>query len=77
MKNVQITLDEDTLSRVDRAGKPLGLTRSEIVRQALREWLHRSAVQTFERQWIAALEQTPDEAVRADAWSDVQRWGEK
>jgi len=33
MRNVQITLDEDTLLRVDRAAKPLGLKRSEIVRR--------------------------------------------
>ena len=74
MKNVQITIDEDTLTRVDRVGKPLGLNRSEIVRQALREWLRRHAVDAFERQWIAALERKPDEASRADEWADVQRW---
>jgi metal-responsive CopG/Arc/MetJ family transcriptional regulator len=77
MKNVQITIDEDTLVRVERVGKPLGLNRSEIVRQALREWLRRHAVDTFERQWIAALDRRPDEASRADEWIDVQRWGEK
>jgi metal-responsive CopG/Arc/MetJ family transcriptional regulator len=77
MKNVQITIDEDTLVRVDRVGKPLGLNRSEIVRQALREWLRRHAVDTFERRWIAALDRRPDEASRADEWIDVQRWGEK
>jgi metal-responsive CopG/Arc/MetJ family transcriptional regulator len=77
MKNVQITIDEDTLVRVERVGKPLGLNRSEIVRQALREWLRRHAVDTFERRWIAALDRRPDEASRADEWIDVQRWGEK
>jgi Ribbon-helix-helix protein, copG family len=38
MKNVQITLDEETLLKVDAAGKSLGLNRYEIVRRALREW---------------------------------------
>ena len=77
MKNVQVTIDEGTLSRVDRVGKPLGLNRSAIVRQALREWLRRHAVDTFERDWIAALERKPDEASRAEAWKDLQSWGEK
>jgi metal-responsive CopG/Arc/MetJ family transcriptional regulator len=77
MKNVQVTIDEDTLVRVDRVGKPLGLNRSEIVRQALRDWLRRHAVDTFEREWIAALEQKPDSASRANDWRDIQSWSEK
>lgn len=77
MKNVQITLDEDTLARVDQVGKPLGLNRSEIVRQALRQWLRRQAVESFERQWIAALRAEPDEAARADDWLESQAWGRK
>lgn len=77
MKNVQITIDEETLARVDRVGKPRGLNRSEIVRQALRQWLRRSAVESFEQEWIAALQKRPDEPARADAWLDVQAWGRK
>jgi metal-responsive CopG/Arc/MetJ family transcriptional regulator len=42
--NVQITLDKETRFKVDRIAKSIGLKRSEIVRQALREWLHRHAV---------------------------------
>ena len=77
MKNVQITIDDETLTRVDRIGKPLGLNRSEIVRQALRQWLRRHAVENFEIEWIAALRKTPDEAARADDWIDLQAWSRK
>ena len=77
MKNVQITIDEDTLTRVDRVGKPLGLKRSEVVRQALREWLRRRAVENFEQEWIAALQKKPDDAVRAEEWRDIQAWSKK
>ena len=77
MKNVQVTIDNDTLARVDRVGKPLGLNRSAIVRQALREWLHRHAVDSFERDWIVALERKRDDASRAEAWRGLQVWGEK
>ena len=77
MKNVQITIDEETLMRVDRIGKPLGLKRSEIVRQALRDWLRRHAVDGFEREWIAALEKRRDDPKRADDWLDIEVWGKK
>jgi metal-responsive CopG/Arc/MetJ family transcriptional regulator len=77
MKNVQITIDEETLLRVDRIGKPLGLNRSEIVRRALRDWLHRQAIETFEHEWIDALQKRPDEAKRAADWADVQTWSRK
>lgn len=77
MKNVQITIDDETLARVDRMGKPLGLNRSAIVRQALRQWLHRQAVEHFERDWIVALDKSPDDAARVDDWIGVQAWGKK
>ena len=74
MKNVQITIDQETLGQVDRVGKPLGLKRSEIVRRALREWLRRHAVERFEQDWIAALRTRPDQAERAEAWRNAQTW---
>lgn len=77
MKNVQITIDEDTLRQVDRLGKPLGLNRSEIVRRALRDWLRRQAVESFEQEWIRALQKHPDDAARAEEWKDVQTWSKK
>jgi metal-responsive CopG/Arc/MetJ family transcriptional regulator len=77
MKNVQVTIDDETLARVDHVGRPLGLSRSEIVRQALRGWLRQRAVDGFEREWISALERRPDEASRAEAWRDIQAWGRK
>ena len=77
MKNVQITIDHTTLEQVDRVGKPLGLKRSEIVRQALRDWLRKHAVESFEQEWITALQGKPDEATRAERWMDIQTWSKK
>lgn len=77
MKNVQVTIDQETLSRVDRLGKPLGLKRSEIVRQALREWLRRQAVERFEQEWIAALQKDTDKTERAEEWLGIQAWSRK
>ena len=77
MKNVQITIDEATLEEVDRVGKPRGLKRSEIVRQALRDWLRKNAVEGFEQEWITALKRRPDEAARAERWMGIQSWSKK
>ncbi len=77
MTNVQITVDDETLRLVDRAGKPLGLKRSEIVRQALREWLQRRRIERFEDEWIASLRKRPDRPARADEWLDSQTWGDR
>jgi hypothetical protein len=77
MKNVQITIDQATLLAVDRAAAPLGLKRSEVVRQALREWLRRRSVERFEQEWIAALRKSPDDAARADDWLLSQAWSER
>lgn len=74
MKNIQVTVDQDTLRQVDRVSKPLGLKRSEIVRQALRQWLQRHAIERFEEEWIAALKNRPDDRRRADAWLPIQSW---
>ena len=77
MKNVQITVDEETLRQIDRIGKPLGLKRSEIVRRALRDWLQRYAVEDFEKQWIRSLQAKPDDASRAEEWLPIQTWSKK
>jgi metal-responsive CopG/Arc/MetJ family transcriptional regulator len=77
MKNVQITVDEDLLRAVDIAAKPLGLKRSQIVRQALRAWLEKKSVERFEQDWIAALQCSPDDAGRADLWTHAQKWSAK
>jgi metal-responsive CopG/Arc/MetJ family transcriptional regulator len=77
MKNVQITVDPETLAEVDRVGKPLGLKRSEIVREALREWLRRRSIARFEDEWVAALRNRRDAGDDADEWRAIQMWSRK
>ena len=64
-------------NQVDRIGKPLGLKRSAIVREALRDWLRRHAVTRFEEDWIAAVKKQPGHAGEVDAWTGVQAWSKK
>lgn len=77
MTNIQVTVDEETLRQVDRVAKPLGLKRSEIVRQALRLWLQRSAVERFEADWIAALHDRPGDPRTVDDWLAIQTWSRR
>ena len=77
MKNVQISIDEETLQHVDKAAQPLGLSRSEIVRQALRQWLRRRMVESFEQEWVSALGKAPDDPARADAWLLPESWSRR
>ena len=77
MKNVQITVDEETLAQIDKAGRQLGLKRSQIVREALGTWLRRQAVQGFEQAWIAALGKQRGDNSRADDWLVAQAWEER
>lgn len=77
MTNIRVTIDERTLRLVDRASKSLGLKRSEIVGQALRQWLQRQAIDRFERQWIAALEHRPPDDEGTEDWLGAQAWSPK
>jgi metal-responsive CopG/Arc/MetJ family transcriptional regulator len=77
MKNIQITVDEETLRQVDRVSRSLGLKRSEVVRQALRQWLRKLATERFEEEWISALRGASDDASQADDWLIAQAWGRK
>ena len=77
MKNVQISIDEETLEHVDRAAAPLGLSRSEVIRQALRQWLRGRTVRRFEEEWISALTEKPDDPTRADDWLLSDSWSRR
>ena len=49
MKTVQMTLDEDLVTRLDKIVKKLGTTRSAFTREALQRALERVKEQAMER----------------------------
>lgn len=77
MKNVQISFDETLLEEVDRFATSSRISRSEVVREALRNWLKKKTIKEFEEQWIQGLKRNPDNAAAAEAWIKVQSWGDK
>ncbi|MFQ5824591.1 MAG: ribbon-helix-helix domain-containing protein [bacterium] len=74
MINLTINIDEPLLSAIDKACKPLGLNRVQIIEEALRSWLKKRECSLFEREWIDALKENPDEASRAEEWLNAQDW---
>lgn len=68
---------EDLLQAIDREAKPLHLTRSAVIREALGAWLRQREVQRFEERWVRALLEAPDAPDSADVWREAQAWGDK
>ena len=76
MKNVQISFDENLLSTVDQIASSSKLSRSAVVREALKAWIRELEVKKFEEEWIRTLKENPPDLDDSDAWIEVEQWGE-
>ena len=76
MKNVQISFDENLLDAVDRLAASAKISRSSIIREAIRHWLREREVREFEQQWIDSIKKNPDDSGDAEAWNKVQQWSD-
>jgi metal-responsive CopG/Arc/MetJ family transcriptional regulator len=76
MKNVQISFDEELLETVDKVAESSNASRSAIVREALKTWIRRREVESFEREWIAKLREKPEDAKEAEAWLEAESWSD-
>jgi metal-responsive CopG/Arc/MetJ family transcriptional regulator len=76
MKTVQMTLDEDLLSTVDKVAKKLGTTRSSFTREALRAAVRRTRVQEMERKHREGYRRKPVRVREFSDWEDEQIWVE-
>jgi metal-responsive CopG/Arc/MetJ family transcriptional regulator len=68
LKTVRITLAEDLVEAVDRAARKLGKTRSDFVRDALREALAGDPVRTAERRHRRGYARQPVRRGEFEAW---------
>lgn len=75
MRTVQMTLEEDLVSAVDRLAKKLHTTRSGFARIALREALSRYQKAKLERQHQKGYEAKPVEGDEFSLWEGEQVWG--
>jgi len=76
MKNVQISFDENLLNSVDNIAASSQLSRSAVVREALKNWIRQREIQAFENDWIRKLKENPDEIADSEAWMDAEQWGD-
>lgn len=77
MKNVQISFDEDLLDAVDEFAAAAQLSRSAIVREALKTWVRQREVKNFEDEWIAKLKEKPQDLGEAEAWAEAESWSDE
>jgi metal-responsive CopG/Arc/MetJ family transcriptional regulator len=76
VKNVQISFDEDLLNEVNSMVASTRLSRSAIVRKALRRWIREKKIKKFEDEWIRKLKENPDDTQEANAWIKIEQWGD-
>jgi metal-responsive CopG/Arc/MetJ family transcriptional regulator len=78
MKNVQISFDENLLNSVDQIAASTNLSRSAIIREALKKWIQEAKIKEFENEWIKSLKKNPDDVgdKRAEVWINAEHWGD-
>ena len=77
MKNVQISFDEKLLKTVDRYATSSQLTRSAVVREAVKTWIRQKEIDEFEDAWINKLKEDPPDVEEAEVWLKAEKWGEE
>ena len=76
MRVVQMTLDEKLVTRVDRAVRKLGSSRSAFTREALRAALDALAQRELELKHRRGYEAKPVRRGEFDRWHGEQVWPE-
>lgn len=76
MKTVQITLDPELVTAVDRAVAKLGTSRSGFTREALRRSLERLERKELEKRHREGYARHPIEPGEFDVWEDEQAWSD-
>ncbi len=77
MKNVQISFDEQLLNTIDRFATSSRLTRSAVVREAVKVWIRQKEIKEFEDEWIKKLKESPRDADDSDAWMKAEEWSDE
>jgi metal-responsive CopG/Arc/MetJ family transcriptional regulator len=77
LKNVQISFDEDLLKAIDRFAMSSRLTRSAVVREAVKTWVRQKKVKEFEDDWIKKLKENPEDMDDSEAWMEAEEWSDE
>jgi len=77
MRTVQMTLDEDLVTAVDRAARRLGTTRSAFARDAMRAALEKLRSRDMDRRDREGYARKPVKRGEFDVWHSEQVWPER
>ncbi len=77
MKNVQISFDEKLLKSIDRYATSSQLTRSAVVREAVKTWIRQKEIDEFEETWIKKLKENPQDMEDSAKWLKTEKWGDE
>ena len=77
MKNVQISFDEKLLKTIDHYATSSQLTRSALVREAVKTWIRQKEIDEFEETWIKKLKEKPQDLEDAEKWLQIEKWSDE
>ena len=77
MKNVQISFDEQLLKTIDRIATSSRLTRSAVVREAVKTWIRQKEIKEFEDDWIKKLKENPVDLNDSEVWLKAEKWSDE
>ncbi|MFZ3114098.1 MAG: ribbon-helix-helix protein, CopG family [Syntrophales bacterium] len=77
MRTIQMTLDDDLVTAVDRVSKELQTSRSAFARKALRDALARYSLVQLERKHRQGYEHYPVDADEFSVWETEQAWSDE
>ena len=77
MKNVQISFDEDLIKTIDRFATSSRLTRSAVVREAVKTWIRQKEIKEFEDDWIQKLKESPVDPDESEVWLKAEKWSDE
>ena len=77
MKNVQISFDEDLLETIDQFAASSQLSRSAVVREAVKTWIRQKRVTEFEDEWISQLIKSSPSSEENEAWLAAESWSDE
>ena len=75
MKTIQITLDEDLLSRIDKAIQELNTTRSTLIQASFQYYLERLRIKKLEKKHRDGHLKQSVAKGKFDVWEGEQAWG--
>jgi len=77
MRTIQMTLDDELVSTVDRVAKKLGTTRSAFTRKALRNAINQVNTAELEKKHRSGYKHFPIAKSEFNVWEAEQNWGDE